>query len=148
MSHWIYVTNSDNWAVTKKTNILGASARYNNSLSKVKKGDKCLVYVKGEVIAGEKIEPKIVALYEIASTVFEDTKRMFVTPPNARHETFQLRLRLELIRVFKPPIEFKPLIPVLSFLPNKTYWTGPLRGKGIVSIPKSDFDRIVSDAIG
>jgi predicted RNA-binding protein len=144
MTYWIYVTNSDNWAITKKANILGASAKYKTVLSRVKESDKCLVYVKGEYIAGEKIEPKIVAEYEIASTIFEDRKKMFVTPPKKSDETFPLRLRLEPIRIFEPPIEFKPLIQSLSFLPNKTYWTGPIRGRAMVKIPDSDYDRIVS----
>jgi predicted RNA-binding protein len=146
MAYWIYVTNSDNWTITKKTNILGASARYKNALSRVKKGDQCLVYVKGEISAGETLRPKIVAQYEIASTVFEDSKKLFVTPPNTPNETFPLRLRLEAVRVFEPPIDFKPLILRLSFLPNKTYWTGPIRGKAVVQIPQSDYDRIISQA--
>jgi predicted RNA-binding protein len=87
----------------KEANILGASARHKNTLSRVTKGDKCLIYVKSAVIAGQKIEPKIVAEYEIASTVFEDDKKMFVTPPNAPEETFQLRLRLEPSTVYEPP---------------------------------------------
>ncbi|MGA9079825.1 MAG: EVE domain-containing protein [Halobacteriota archaeon] len=142
MSYWIYVTNSDNWAVTKKTNILGASARHKNALSRVNKGDKCLVYVKG----ADRTEPKIVAQYEIASTVFEDTSKMFVTPQNMPDESFQFRLRLKPVMVFEPPIEFKPLIRRLSFLPNKTYWTGPIRGKAMVQIPQGDYDSIISDA--
>jgi predicted RNA-binding protein len=143
MRYWIYVTNSDNWAVTKKTNILGASARHRNACSKVKKCDNCLVYVKGAVVAGERINPKIVAEYEIASTVFEDSTKMFLAPSNAPHETFRWRLRLEPVRVFEPPIEFKPLIPRLSFLPNKIIWTGPIRGKALVQIPASDYNLIV-----
>jgi len=103
MAYWIYVTNSLTGGITKKTNILAASSRNKNTLSKVKKGDRCLVYVKAEIIAGETSEPKIVAQYEIASTVFKDSKRMFVTPSNASHETFPLRLRLESVRVFEPP---------------------------------------------
>jgi len=144
MSYWIYVTNSDNWAVTNKTNILGASARHKNTLSRVKKGEKCLVYVKGEFIRGERIDAKIVALYKIASTVFEDSKKIFVTPPNTPDEIFQLRFRLGPLMVFEPPIEFKPLIPRLSFLPNKTIWSGPIRGRAMVQIPQSDYDLIVS----
>jgi predicted RNA-binding protein len=115
-------------------------------LSRVKKADKCLVYVKSQLAAGETIEPQIVAQYEIASTVFEDGEKMFVTPPNNPNETFQLRLRLESLRVFEPPIEFKPLIQRLSFLPNKTNWTGPIRGRAMVQIPQSDYDCIISDA--
>jgi predicted RNA-binding protein len=146
MSYWIYVTNSDNWAVTKKTNILAASARYKNALSKVKKGDKCLVYVKSEIIAREKIEPKIVAQYEIASTVFEDNKKIFVAPPLLPHETFDFRIRLKPLGVFSTPVEFKPLIQRLSFISNKKHWTGSIRGSAIVKIPKSDYDLITSPA--
>jgi predicted RNA-binding protein len=146
MGYWIYVTNLDNWAVTKKTDILAASARNRNALSRVKKGDKCLVYVKGQVIVGGRIEPKIVAQYEITSTVFEDSKKMFVAPPNTPDEIFKLRLQLEPVRVFEPPIEFKPLIPKLSFLPNKTHWTGPIRGRAMIQIPQSDYDCMISNA--
>jgi predicted RNA-binding protein len=146
MAYWIYVTNSDNWAVTKKTNILGASARYKIAVSRVSKGDKCLVYVKGEEKASERIDPKIVAEYAIASTVFKDSKKIFVVPPKTPSETFGLRFRLKPVRVFEPPIQFKPLIQRLSFLPNKTRWTGPIRGRALVQIPESDYDYIISDA--
>jgi len=142
----MYVTNSENWAVTKKTSILGASARHEKPLSRVKQGDKCLVYVKSEVIAGETIAPKIVAQYEIASTVFEDSKKIFAAPPNNPHETFPLRLHLEPVSVLKPPLEFKPLIPKLAFLPNKTNWTGPIRGRAMVQIPQNDYDCILLQA--
>lgn len=144
MSYWLYVTNLDNWGITKKTNILGASAKNKNALSRVKKGDKCLVYVKGGVIAGERVDSKIVARYEIASTVFEDSKKIFLTPPNTPDETFQWRLRLKPVMVFEPPIAFKPLVPRLSFLPNKTFWSGPIRGRAVVQIPASDYNVIVS----
>jgi predicted RNA-binding protein len=137
---------SSDLAVTRKSNILGASAKFKNTLSKVKEGDQCLVYVMSERAGGERIEPKIVAQYEIASTVFEDSKKMFATPPNMSRETFPLRLRLEPIRAFEPPIEFKPLIRRLSFLPNKIYWTGPIRGRAMVQIPQSDYDCIISGA--
>jgi predicted RNA-binding protein len=146
MAFWLYITNLENWKITKQTDILGASAKHKTVLSRVKESDKCLIYVKREVIAGETIDSNIVAEYEIASTIFEDSKKMFVTPQDQLHETYPLRLRLELVRVFEPPIKFKPLIQSLSFLPNKTKWTGPIRGKAMVQIPESDYDRVVSGA--
>lgn len=144
MSYWIYITNSDNWMVTKKTSILGASARHKNTLSRTKKGDKCLVYVKSEIVDNETVGPDIVAHYEIASRVFEDSNTMFVAPSIKPRESFPLRLLLEPLKLFEPPIEFKPLIPRLSFLPNKSYWTGPIRGKAMVQIPQNDYDTIIS----
>jgi len=143
MSYWIYVTNSNNWGVTQKTNILGVSARYKNALSRVKKGDKCLVYVKGEVIAGDRIEPKLVAQYEIASTVFEDSKKLFNAPPNIADETFNFRIRLKPVEIWEKPIEFKPLVPKLAFIKNKKNWALHIRGRAIVEIPEDDYHLIL-----
>ena len=99
--------------MTKQTNILGALARHENALSRVKKGDKCLVYVKGEVVVGERIDPKIVAQYKIASTVFEDNSKIFQAAAGMSQEVFKLRIRLKPIKVYEEPLEFKPLAPTL-----------------------------------
>jgi predicted RNA-binding protein len=146
MRYWLYITNRENWSITKHTNILGASERNQNVLSKVEVGDKCLVYVKGEVTAGQRSDPKIVALYEVASSVFSNNTEIFVAPSNRRSETYPVRLLLKPITEFKPPVEFKPLIRKLSFVPNTKYWTWPMRGRAMVQIPQTDHDCITSRA--
>jgi predicted RNA-binding protein len=146
MDYWIYVTTSENWAITEKTNVLGASVKYRKTLDKLKKGDKCLVYIKSEKVADEMQGPKIVAQYNVTSSVFEDSNKLFIAPKTAPFETYALRLNLAPIKIFEPPIEFKPLVAKLFFLPNKQNWTGPIRGKAMVKIPKSDYDFIISHA--
>jgi predicted RNA-binding protein len=146
MAYWLYITNSDNWEITKERNLLGAAETKKNALARVNKGDRCLVYVKSETINRDIIGPKIVGEYEVVSEVFEDGTKVFVAPPNMQNESYRLRIMLEPVKVFASPIEFKPLIPKLFFLPNKKHWTGPIRGKAIVKIPKSDYDLIVASA--
>lgn len=72
MAYWIYVTSSDNWRITEKTNVLGVSNRYRNTASRVSKGDQCLIYVKKGKVNGEKLESRIVGIYEISSEAYED----------------------------------------------------------------------------
>lgn len=141
MNYWLYITNSDNWKVTKKTNILGASERYRNSLSKMGIGDKCLVYV---ISNSEMTAPKIMGEYKVVSKVFEDTTKIFQAPENKPSERFRFRVKLERVRVFKEPIAFKPLISQLTFITNKQRYSLHIRGKAIVPIPKVDYELITS----
>jgi predicted RNA-binding protein len=144
MNYWLYITNSDNWEVTKETNILGASERYKNTLSRMNIGDRCLVYVKSGTSGGEITRPKIVAEYGVASKVFNDSTRIFKTYEPS--EIFNLRLKLKLLNLFKGPIDFKPLVPRLAFIKNKQRWALHIRGRAIVRIPEDDYKLITSNA--
>jgi len=104
-----------------------------------------LIYVKAERKAGEVITPKIVGEYEIVSLVFENNTRIFHAPIN-RDETFNLRVRLAPVRVFSTPIEYKPLVPILSFIKNKRHWSGTLQGNAVFKIPEADYRTIISSA--
>lgn len=146
MSHWIYVTSPDNWNVTEKTNILGVSQRFRNMLSQVNKGDKCLVYVKKGKVNGEKLEPRIVGIYEILSQVYEDSSQIFDPPVADKREAFTLRIKLRPVRVLKTALQFKPLVARLSFIKNKERWAMPFMGRGLVQIPREDYEIIVSAA--
>jgi predicted RNA-binding protein len=147
MANWIYITTTENWEITRRTNILGVAARYEKRLSQVTKGDNCLVYTMGSRGGGAIVEPRIVAEYEIASTVFVDDKKLFVAAPHQESETFALRLKLRPVTMFKKPIEFKPLIAKLSFIKNKDKtWGLHLKGKALVQISDSDYNTITSSA--
>ncbi len=50
MAYWLCITNEENWQIIKKNNIWGVAERHKNTISKVKKGDRCLIYVKQEKI--------------------------------------------------------------------------------------------------
>jgi len=71
----------------------------------------------------EIIPPRIVAAYEVESEVFKDSTRIFKSPLN-RNESYPLRIRLEPIKIFSTPVDFKSLIPKLKFIANKRKWTG------------------------
>jgi predicted RNA-binding protein len=52
-------------------------------------------------------------------------------------------VRLKPIKIFKEPVEFKPLIPKLSFITNKTMWTGHIR-VAMREIPEEDYQLILN----
>lgn len=122
MAYWIYVTSSDNWRITEKTNVLGVSNRYRNTASRVSKGDQCLIYVKKGKVNGEKLESRIVGIYEISSEVYEDNGLIFNPPSANKQEAFTLRIKLRPVRVLKTALQFKPLTASLSFIKNKRKW--------------------------
>jgi len=143
MAYWLCITNEENWEIIKKNKIWGVAEKHQNTISKVKKGDRCLIYVKQEKIGDELKESRIVGEYEVISEVFKDSKRIFKSPPNMRNESFPYRIKLKPIKVFKKPIEFKPLIPKLNFIKNKRKWSGHLMGRAMRQIPEEDYRLIV-----
>jgi predicted RNA-binding protein len=147
MKYWLYITNSDNWKVTKEKKILGASKRHRNALSRMKIGDKCLIYVVGGWSGGEISPPKIVGAYNVASEVFRDSTKIFKEGTYGRTEIFDFRLKLEPLNVYKDPIDFKPLVPQLDFIKNKQRWSLHIRGRAVVEIPEEDYNLITSKAI-
>jgi len=144
MKYWLCITTEDNWKVIKAKNIWGVPERHKNTIAKVRKGDKLLIYVKQEREKDVIKEPRIVAIYEVVSDVFKDSTRIFKTPKGMGNETFPLRVKIKPIKIFKKPVEFKPLIPKLKFITNKKKWSGHLMGKAMREIPEDDFELIVS----
>jgi len=143
MTYWLCITTEDNWKVIREENVWGVPERHKNTISKVKPGDRLLIYLKQERDKDIIKEPRIVAVYEAASEVFKDSKRIFKTPPGMGNETFPLRIKLKPVKIFKKPVEFKPLIPKLKFIKNKRMWTGHLMGKAMREIPEDDYRLIV-----
>jgi predicted RNA-binding protein len=145
MNHWIYVTTSDNWGVTKKRNLLGVPERNKNVIGRLRKGDRCLVYVKQERVSGQVSGAQIVGAYEIASDVFYDPTKVFSTPRGMyEKETFSLRMKMKPLSIFEKPIEFKPLVQKLAFIRNKNNYGTHLIGRALVPISESDYKLIVS----
>jgi predicted RNA-binding protein len=146
MNYWLYITNPDNWEVTKKTNILGASKRFANALSRVKIGDKCLIYVMGSSRGGEIVHSKVVGEYSVASEVVYDSNKIFKSPTYSPSEPFSLRLKLEPLNEFRNPVDFKPLVAQLAFITNKQRYGLHLKGRVVVKIPENDYNLITSKA--
>lgn len=145
MEHWLAISNRANSDITIKQRIWGVPKRSINQISRTRPGDTLLVYVGQQVIDRETtLPPAITGCFEITSEVYEDMPRIFTTPPKLGDEIFPLRIKLRPIRVFDPPVEFKPLIPKLTFITNKTQWSGHIRGQAMRTIPEEDYRLIMN----
>ena len=145
MEHWLAISNRANSEITIKRQIWGVPKRYINQISKTQPGDTLLVYVGQQVSDKDTtLPPAITGSFEIVSEVYEDSSKAFTTPPKLGNETFPLRIKLRPIRIFDPPVEFKPLIPKLTFITNKTQWSGHIRGQAMRTIPEEDYKLIMS----
>jgi predicted RNA-binding protein len=140
MTRWLAISNRPNSAVTITKQIWGVPKRSINAISKTQPGDTLLVYVGQQVVDKDTtLPPAITGCFEITSTVYEDAKPVFTAPPKLGKEVFPLRIKLKTVRVFDPPVEFKPLIPHLAFITNKKQWSGHIRGQAMRTIPEEDF---------
>jgi predicted RNA-binding protein len=140
MRYWLCVTNQENWEVIKERNIWGVEERHRNTISKVKPRDRLLIYVMGTKKDNESLPPRIVAVYEAVSEVFIDSSRIF------KGKVYPLRIRLRPIVIFPKPLDFRELVPRLSFIKNKRFWVGHIRGKAMREIPKGDFETVLEVA--
>jgi predicted RNA-binding protein len=140
MKYWLCVTNQENWEVIKEKNIWGVEERHRNTISKVRPGDKLLVYVMGTKKENETLPPRIVAAYEAVSEMFTDSSRIF------KGKLYPLRIRLRPIAIFSKPLDFRGLVAKLSFIRNKRMWVGHIRGKAMREIPKGDFETVLEAA--
>ncbi len=149
MTYWFASSNRDNCEIIRQKNIWGVPKRNKSIIERVKPGDKSVVYVaqqKKEVTEGkgDEILPSAVAgAFEIVSEGYEDSAPLFVTPERMGDEVFPYRVKLKPIKIFREPVEFKPLIPELSFIKNKTMWTGHIR-VAMREIPAEDYQLILS----
>jgi len=141
---WLAVSNFDNWEVVEKEHIWGVSERYRNTINKVKIGDSLLIYVS-EIRIGNKIlfPVAITGSFEVTSSVYEDTSKLFSTSNFFEHERYPLRIKLKPLSFFKHPVEIKSLIPKLKFITNKIRWNGHIRGKAMRVIPEEDYELIL-----
>lgn len=138
MTYWLCITNEENWNVVNAKNIWGVAERHRNTIAKVRTGDTLLMYLKQEKINDEIKESRIAGVFEAASAIYSDSKKIFEVPKGMGNETFPLRVTLKPVTIFKEPVAFKPLIPKLSFITNKKKWAGHLMGKAMRAIPEED----------
>jgi predicted RNA-binding protein len=145
MEHWLAISNRDNSKIVMKKHIWGVPKRHISTINKTKPGDTLLVYVGQQVVDRDTtLPPAITGCFEITSEVYEDAKPIFTAPLKLGAEIFPLRIKLRPIKIFDPSIEFKPLIPELKFITNKTQWSGHIRGQAMRTIPEEDHQLIMN----
>lgn len=141
MKYWIASCNQDNWAIMKRKNIWGIPKRNKNTYERVSSGDHLIVFVRQEVRDDTLIPSMIPGAFKIDKS-YEDESSLFSVPPQMTDEKFPYRFKLKPLSLFNPEIEFKPLIETLSFIKNKTMWSGHLRA-AMREIPKEDYNYIL-----
>jgi predicted RNA-binding protein len=101
------------------------------------------MYTIKEIANKEILPSAITTEYQVVSEVFEDVEPLFETPKSLGNEKFPLRIKIKSVKIFKEPIQFKPLIPKMSFIKNKTMWSGSIR-TAMREIPEEDYQEIIS----
>ena len=145
MTCWFASSNRDNWDIIRKKNVWGIPKRNRNIMERVQKGDVILIYIAQKKEGDTILPPAVAGAFEIVSEGYEDTKPLFITPERMGDEVFPYRFKLKTIKIFKEPVEFKPLIPDLQFIKNKKMWTGHIR-VAMREIPEEDYRLIISAA--
>lgn len=138
MNHWLCVTNEENWNVVKENKIWGVSARHKNILNMTKIDDFLIFYDREEKIDNQIFPSRISGIFRAASMPFIDKKKIF--SPVLTEDVFPYRVKIDPIIIKE--IEFKPLIPKLTFIKNKKNWWGHIQGRAMRTIPESDFELI------
>jgi len=142
---WLAISNRENSEIIIKKNIWGVPKRFINQISKTRPGDSLIIYVGQQIVDKDTTNPPaITGVFEISSEVFEDNSRIFISPPKLGNEIFPLRVKIKPIKIFKFPLEFKPLIQKLQFITNKKMWSGHIRGKAMRIIPEEDYQTILN----
>ena len=140
------LTSKEKWEIIKKTQIWGVPKRNQKNIEHMKIGDKCLIYVRQYKIGNEFIDPTIVGDYVVDSEVFFDQTKIFADPENKfNQEIFPYRIKLKKGKNIKNPIDFRQLIPKLSFITNKKNWASHLQGYPARKIPDEDYKLILSN---
>ncbi|MCK9278481.1 MAG: EVE domain-containing protein [Methanoculleus sp.] len=145
MTHWIASSNRDNQKILEQKHIWGVPKRNKTLMQRVEPGDTILVYVRQEKEGDTLLPSAITGAYEVISEPYEDHTRLFITPPQMGDEVFPFRMKVRPVAVFAKPLEFKPLIPDLTFIKNKTMWSGHLR-IAMREIPEEDYRLILKRA--
>ncbi|MDD4455303.1 MAG: EVE domain-containing protein [Candidatus Methanomethylophilaceae archaeon] len=145
MTRWLAISNRTNWEITRKKNIWGVPQRNKNIIGRVKSGDTVLIYVSQQKDGDNLLPSAVTGAFEVASEPYEERTKVFVAPEQMGDEVFPYRIKLKPVKVFDPPVEFKPLIPKLKFITNKTMWTGHIR-QAMRVIPEEDYQTILNAA--
>lgn len=139
---WLCISNRDNAEVTLMKNIWGVARRFQKIISNVRIGDTLLIYTMQEIVDKEIYPSAIVGEFEVTSAVYEDKTPIFIPPMKVTKEIFPFRIKVKVVNIYQKPVEFKPLVPELSFIKNKVMWSGSIR-RAMRIIPEEDYQCIV-----
>jgi len=142
VKYWVCVTTEENWKIIRKSNIWGVPERARRIIENVEPGDMLAIYVIQTRLRDKIVPSRFVGIFEASSKPFYDESKLFV---KYKGKAFPYRIRLKPVRIFHKPLYVKSLVPRLSFIRNKRFWTVYFR-RAMFEIPKEDFATIISEA--
>ncbi len=143
MTCWLGVSNSQNARIILQQNIWGVPMRFFNWIVRTEIGDTLLICVDNQTTETTASQPAVTARFEIVSSVYRDTKRIFPGPAKFGDGIMPYRVSVRPIEVFTPPISLRPLVPKLGFIQDKQQWGYYLRSQAMREIPEEDYLTIV-----
>ena len=143
-NRWLAIANLENWNIIKKSQIWGATERHRKEIRKTQIRDTVIIYVSSTGNGKKRTEVVVTGAFEISSGPYFDETQIFSPPPQNSNEVYPFRINLKRIKIFKSPVEFKPLINQLKFIKNKKMWSGHIRGRSLRLIPEEDYQLIIS----
>jgi len=147
MTRWFATSTRENADIVIRKEVWGVPKKDINQINRIRPGDTLLLYVGHEAIDQDiTLPPAIIGCFEIVSGIYEDTDPIFTAPRKLGNEVFPLRFKLKTIAIFEPPVEFKPLIPHLRFISEKTQWSEYVGGQAMRAIPEEDHMYIIRAA--
>lgn len=138
-NYYIAVTNDDNWPTVRGKHIWGLPEGRENLINRLAKGDYLFIYLMSSRRGDVLLPPRITGLFQVASKPYRDSKRIF------KGRLYPNRVKLKPILIPKKPVEFKPLVPKLTFIKNKQFWAAHLRS-GLTKISEQDF-KLLKEAL-
>lgn len=137
-NNFICVTDMENLHKTIDNNIWGVKESHKRQLKKVENGDNLLFFVKAGRYQGEKNDSAIFGIYKVASELFFDSSKIFIT----NNESFPYRIKISRTFNMDSPKNFRTLIPKLKIIKNKKRWGILFMGRAMIQIDNQDYELI------
>lgn len=128
MLNWLGVTNKENWEIIKQKNVWGVSFTLKETISKVKKEEKLVIYIIRDISA-------FGGVFQIISEPYSNPKIRWKTG------SYPILIDIKPLAIAKDFIPIRELIPKLSFIKNKQKYTTYFWGRGMRRmIPDEDIE--------
>ena len=153
MAHYLLTVNDvpiNNNATMKAEVIINSLFTHNTwifregapLLKRLKIGDKAMIYVCGP--NRRYFMAEIIFLDEVKS--FSGNTKLAKLVENLGLVWMSLSVEIEVTKLFRKPVDIRPLIPSLSFIVDKKNFGLNLR-QSIISIPEHDYELIAKHAV-
>jgi len=119
MTSWLCITTSSNWRIVNRNNVWGISAIDMKRIRRMNMGDTLLFYVKQEKENDLIVGSSIVGAYKAVSELYKSTNKLF---SSSSSKTFPFLVNLEVFVLPEKPLDFKIVVPRLSFIKHKRHW--------------------------